>query len=48
MFKILSFTKGKVIAFRAEGKIEMADYDKINALLEKTKREYERVGLNIV
>lgn len=47
MFKILAFTKGKIIAFRAEGKIEKADYDKINALLEKTSREYDKLRLYI-
>jgi lactate dehydrogenase-like 2-hydroxyacid dehydrogenase len=47
MFKILAFTKGKIIAFRAEGKIEKSDYDKINALLEKTNREYDKLRLYI-
>jgi hypothetical protein len=47
MFKILAFTKGKIIAFRAEGKLEKADYDKINALFEKTKREYDKLRLFI-
>lgn len=47
MFKILSFTRGKVIAFRAQGKIEMADYGKINALLEKTSREYDKLRLYV-
>lgn len=47
MFKILDFTKGKIIAFKAEGKIEKADYDKINALLEKTSREYDKIRLYI-
>ncbi len=45
MFKILDFTKNNVIAFRAEGKIEKTDYDKLNALLEKTKREYDKIRL---
>jgi hypothetical protein len=45
MFKVLDFTKGKVIAFKAEGKIEKTDYDKINALLEKTSREYDKLRL---
>ena len=47
MFKILEFTKGRIIAFKAEGKIEKADYDKINALLEKTSREYDTLRLYI-
>ena len=47
MFKILDFTKGKIIAFRAEGKIEKTDYDTINALLEKTSREYDKLRLYI-
>lgn len=47
MFKILDFTKGKIIALRAEGIIEKADYDKINALLEKTNREYDKLRLYI-
>jgi len=45
MFKILDFTKNNVIAFRVEGKIEKADYDKLNALLEKTDREYDKIRL---
>ncbi len=42
MFTILDFTKHNLIAFKVKGKIEKADYDKLNALLEKTAREYDR------
>jgi hypothetical protein len=41
MFTILDFTKHNLIAFKVKGKIEEADYDKLNALLEKNAKEYD-------
>lgn len=41
MFKILDFTKKNLTAFKAEGKIEKADYDKLTVLFEKNEREYD-------
>jgi hypothetical protein len=41
MFEILDFTKNNLTAFKAEGKIEKSDYDKLNALFEKNEREYD-------
>lgn len=45
MFQLLDFTKDNIIAFRAEGKIEKSDYDKLNAVLEKTNREHSKLKL---
>ncbi len=47
MFKILDLTKGNLIAFKVKGKIEKADYDKLNALLEKNEKEYDKQRLYI-
>jgi hypothetical protein len=47
MFKILDFTKNNLTAIQAKGKIEKADYDKVNALLEKNEREYDAQRLYI-
>ena len=47
MFTILDLTKDNVIAFKAHGKIEETDYDKLNPLLEKTEREGKSVHLFI-
>ncbi len=47
MFKILDLTKGNLIAFKVEGKIVKADYDKLNALLEKNEREHDKQRLYI-
>ena len=47
MFEILDITKDNVIAFKATGKIEEADYDKIIPLMEKTEREGNPVRLFI-
>lgn len=41
MFKILDITKDNLIAFKVKGKIEKSDYDVLQALLEKTEREFE-------
>jgi hypothetical protein len=40
MFKILDLTKDNLIAFKVKGKIEKSDYDVLQALLEKTEREF--------
>lgn len=45
MFEILDLTKDNIIAFKAEGKIEKTDYDKITPVLEKTEREHQNVRL---
>lgn len=47
MFEILDITKKNVVAFKATGKIEEADYDKIIPLMEKTEREGNPVRLFI-
>jgi hypothetical protein len=39
LFEFTDLTKDNVIAFKAYGKIEERDYDKLMALLEKTERE---------
>ncbi|MFP4557311.1 MAG: STAS/SEC14 domain-containing protein [Bacteroidales bacterium] len=40
MFKVLDITKNNLTAFKVQGKITKSDYDKLNALFEKNKREY--------
>ena len=40
MFKILDLTKDNLIAFKVKGKVEKSDYDVLQALLEKTEREF--------
>lgn len=47
MFVILDLTRDNLIGFRVEGKIEKSDYEKIQALLDKTEREYEKLKLYI-
>ena len=47
MFNILDFTKDNLIAFRVEGKVEEKDYEKLNALLEKTQRDHDTLKLYI-
>jgi hypothetical protein len=47
MFKILDITKNNLTAFKVEGKIEKADYDKLNALFEKNEREYDTQKLYV-
>lgn len=47
MFDILSLTQDNLIGFRVEGNIEKSDYEKIQALLDKTEREYEKLKLYI-
>jgi hypothetical protein len=47
MFNILDITKNNVVAFKASGKIEEADYEKIIPLLEKTEREGKKIKLFI-
>ncbi|MGC9344291.1 MAG: STAS/SEC14 domain-containing protein, partial [Bacteroidales bacterium] len=47
MFKILDITKDNLIGFRASGKIEEEDYEKLNPILEKTKKEQEAIRLYI-
>ncbi len=42
MFTILDFTKDDLVAFKVKGKIEKTDYDKLNALLDKNSREYDK------
>lgn len=45
MFDILDLTKDNVIAVRAHGKIEKADYEKLDPLLEKTEKEQDKIRL---
>ncbi len=45
MIKVLDLTQGNIIAFRMEGKIEAKDYEIIDPLLEKTKKENEEIKL---
>jgi hypothetical protein len=47
MFEILDITKDNVIAFKATGKIEGTDYEKIIPLMEKTEREGNQIRLFI-
>lgn len=47
MFEIQDLTKDNVIAFKASGKIEGKDYEILNPLLEKTKREEKHIRLLI-
>lgn len=47
MFEIQDLTKDNVIAFKASGKIEGKDYEILNPLLEKTKREEQSLRLLI-
>lgn len=47
MFKILDITKDNLIGFRASGKIEEEDYEKLNPILEKTKKEQNAIRLYI-
>ena len=47
MFIILDLTEKDLIAFKAEGKIEEKDYNKIVPMLEKTVREYGHVDLYV-
>jgi hypothetical protein len=47
MFKILEITKNNLTAFKVEGKINKADYDKLNVLFEKNEREYDTQKLYI-
>ena len=47
MFKILDLTKNDLIAFKAEGKIEKKDYEKLQPILEKTERENEKLKMYI-
>ncbi len=47
MFEIQDLTKDNLIAFKATGKIEEKDYEKLKALLEKTEREQQPVRLLI-
>jgi hypothetical protein len=48
MFKILDITKNNLTAFQVEGIIKKADYDKLNALLEKNERDFDTQKLYIV
>jgi hypothetical protein len=41
MFKILDLTKDNLIAFKVKGKVKKSDYDVLQALLEKTEREFD-------
>jgi hypothetical protein len=41
MFKILDLTKDNLIAFKIQGEIEKSDYALLQALLEKTEREFD-------
>jgi hypothetical protein len=45
MFKILDITKDDLIGFRASGRIEKEDYDKLNPILEKTEKEQDSIKL---
>ena len=47
MFEFTDLTKDNVIAFKAYGKIEERDYDKLTALLDKTEREGKPLRLLI-
>ncbi len=47
MFEFTDLTKDNVIAFKAYGKIEDKDYDKLTALLDKTEREGKPLRLLI-
>ena len=47
MFDVLKVTQDNLIGFRVEGKIEKADYEKLQALLDKTEREYDKLKLYI-
>ena len=45
MFDFNEMTKGNLIAFKVHGKIEVNDYDKLTALLDKAERENESLKL---
>lgn len=47
MFEFKDLTKDDVIAFKAAGKIEAKDYEKLNPLLEKTERDNKALKLLI-
>jgi hypothetical protein len=48
MFNIIEITKGNIVAFEVTGKIHKEDYEKLNPLLEKTERKYDKINLFIL
>ncbi len=45
MIKVLDLTQGNIIAFRMEGKVKAKDYEIIDPLLEKTRKENDEIKL---
>jgi len=47
MFDFLTITRDNIVAFKASGKIEKTDYEKLNLLLDKTEKEHDALRLFI-